>query len=331
MAPTNLLQRSPFARAMADHPLVFFDVGARGGIDADLGALAFATDVAGFEPDGDEFERISQLDNAAAPWRSVRFLPFAVAGETGRRSLHVTADPQSTTLLDPDAAVGAYFDKPQFFTVEKEVEVETVSLDDAVTHLGLGAPDVLKLDVEGAELEILEGGREALSRVVAIKTEVSFIRFRKGQPVAADLDAWLREENFVLMDYMGFSRWRQQGYVIHPHTDFVGVPYSRGQIAHGDALYFRSPEALAATGEEPAVSRLKAAFVAMAYGFFDHAGVLLDDDTVAALLSQRYGIDVKAALRRTSKTYSRQACVDAFLKHLRATTPFARTLLRLLR
>jgi len=44
MAATNLFERSPFARVMADVPVTVYDVGARGGVDLDLLPLAFAVD-----------------------------------------------------------------------------------------------------------------------------------------------------------------------------------------------------------------------------------------------------------------------------------------------
>ena len=44
MAATNLFERSPFARVMADVPVTVYDVGARGGVDLDLLPLAIAVD-----------------------------------------------------------------------------------------------------------------------------------------------------------------------------------------------------------------------------------------------------------------------------------------------
>ena len=44
MAATNLFERSPFARVMADVPVTVYDVGAPGGVDLDLLPLAFAVD-----------------------------------------------------------------------------------------------------------------------------------------------------------------------------------------------------------------------------------------------------------------------------------------------
>ena len=329
MAATNLFERSPFARVMADVPVTVYDIGARGGVDLDLLPLAFAVNAVAFEPHPEEYKRLADGGASAAggPWRSLRYLPYAVSGTGGRRSLYVTTDPQGASLLRHDPAIGERFNKPQFFTVERTIDVDTRTLDEAAA----GPPDFLKLDVEGAELEILQAAPAALANLVAIKTEVSFIPLRAGQPLAADIDRFLRDQGFILMDYSGFSHWRRQGYVIHPHVDRGDEGYSRGQIIHGDAIYFIDPESIA-DDDEAAVHRLlKAAFIAMGYGFFDHAAMILERLAVAAFLGDRYGIRAAPALRRTSRMYAWRACLRALARHLRGLGPYVRTTARLLR
>lgn len=46
-----------------------------------------------------------------------------------------------------------------------QIEVQTVTLDEFVEREGVRAPDLLKIDVEGAELIVLEGGRATLRTV----------------------------------------------------------------------------------------------------------------------------------------------------------------------
>lgn len=72
-----------------------------------------------------------------------------------------------------------------------------VRLDDYIPRANVPPPDLMKLDVQGFELEVLNGGRHALAHATAVICEVSFIEFYKGQPLFADLATFLNEHQFV--------------------------------------------------------------------------------------------------------------------------------------
>lgn len=326
MPTTNLFRRTAFAPAMAALPLTCLDIGARGGIEADLLPLAFACDVIGFEPDEEEFRRLEHA--TPGPWRSRAYVPAAVADRSGRRALYLATDRQSTTLLEPDPAIGARFDKPQFFTVERRVEVDTIGLDDAVaTHAGRG-PDYLKIDIEGAEGEVFAAAPRTLASLIAIKTEISFLPFRKGQALAADIDRMLRGDGFELMDYARPAHWRRRGYVIHPLRSPGPVPYARGQIMHGDALYMRSPDSLPAGDDahdrEAGDRLLRACWLLMAHGYFDHAEDLLRRPAAHRRLTADFGIDPALALFAASRLVGRAAWRQALWRQLRGLVPLLR-------
>ena len=158
---------------MADLPLCCLDVGSRGGIEPDLLPAAFAVDAVGFEPDQAECDRLNQ--GSAAPWRSARFLPTALAGDTGTHTLHMTQDPISSSLLSPRRETGERFNQTAYCTIVGEIPVETLTLDEAVDRFDLPAPDYLKLDTEGLELEILRGAEKVLATASVVKTEVGFM------------------------------------------------------------------------------------------------------------------------------------------------------------
>lgn len=199
------------------------------------------------------------------------------------------------------------------------------SLDSIVAEWKLAPPAYLKIDVEGAEREILEGAPRALADLLVIKTEVGFLRFRQGQPLAAELDLFLRDHGFELMDFTDPANWRINGYVIHPQVTKGAIPYSRGRLMQGDYLYFRRPETIPAEPER----HFQLAALAMAHGYFDHAQQVLSHPDVATWLAQTYGVEPSALVAEASRRYSRDAWLKELVRHLRLLWTFARSGLNL--
>lgn len=80
------------------------------------------------------------------------------------------------------------------------------TLHTARREFDLPPPSLLKLDVQGFELEILKGGESLLSRAEVILTEVNFLDIHENVPLAAEVVYWLNERNFVIYDICGMGR-----------------------------------------------------------------------------------------------------------------------------
>jgi FkbM family methyltransferase len=82
-------------------------------------------------------------------------------------------------------------------------EVERVSihlhrLDDYRTAHHLSPPDMIKLDVQGYELEALKGGLQCLRSAKAVLMEVSFVELYRGQPLFEDVVRFMADHGFRL-------------------------------------------------------------------------------------------------------------------------------------
>lgn len=81
------------------------------------------------------------------------------------------------------------------------------TLDSVVEMLGRQqAPDLIKLDVQGYELEVLKGGLQSLTKAGAVLMEVNLIDIHREVPLVSDVVAWMRERAFVAFDVCGMTR-----------------------------------------------------------------------------------------------------------------------------
>ena len=82
---------------------------------------------------------------------NVRIMDGAVGSHKSRQSLHLSLRSTAHSLLMPMAE-----------STDNYVDVAVDSLDDIISELGLSHVEFLKINVEGAELEVLKGAERVL-------------------------------------------------------------------------------------------------------------------------------------------------------------------------
>src|SRR4051812_7221867 len=74
------------------------------------------------------------------------------------------------------------------------------TLDSLIEKCGAPQPDLIKLDLQGFEIDAMRGATRCMERAQALLLELSFFEFLKGQPIAEDVIAFVRERGFRLHD-----------------------------------------------------------------------------------------------------------------------------------
>ncbi len=117
-------------------------------------------------------------------------------------------------------------------TLVAEHPIQTRRLDDIP---GLGEVDFLKLDVQGAELMVLQGAERTLNDVVMVQVEVEFVELYENQPLFADVDRYLRSQGFMFHTFRS-ATLRCFKPVMRDGDPNLGL----NQILWSDAVYVRS-------------------------------------------------------------------------------------------
>ena len=84
--------------------------------------------------------------------------------------------------------------------VSQKIQCQVKILDKIMEEIDWHEPvDLLKIDVQGAELMVLKGAEKTLKRTKMIFTEVSFCRLYQGAPVFQEVYDYLHNQGFKLL------------------------------------------------------------------------------------------------------------------------------------
>ena len=124
----------------------------------------------------------------------VTLYPCALGTEAGSATINVAQATDSSSLLD-FGEVEEMFPSARF-SHQETIPVER--LDAVLTADDLQAPVLLKLDVQGFELEVLRGTGALLEQIDAVYVEASLSELYKGQCLFDDLYRFLLDAGFTL-------------------------------------------------------------------------------------------------------------------------------------
>jgi len=159
-----------------------------------------------------------------------RTLPYVISADGIDRVLHSAAAPGMTSTLPlNDAHASAFPMMSEWGAVTERRIVQTKRLDDVAE---IEAIDCLKMDVQGAEIDVMRGGRQRLAKAVAVMTEVSFVTLYRGQPTFGEMDGELRHMGFIPHCFAAAKCW--------PIATATAVPNaSPHQLLEADVVYVR--------------------------------------------------------------------------------------------
>lgn len=133
---------------------------------------------------------------------TVKPFQFAVSEASGSVSFYSNQNSLTNSTL-PTAA-GAYdWCDPGLIATLDRLEVPAITLDDFCSQKNLGGIAVLKMDVQGGELNALKSARQLLARqqIQLIQLEINFVPLYEGQASYLEILNFMAEWDYSLFDF----------------------------------------------------------------------------------------------------------------------------------
>ncbi|MGV6839127.1 MAG: FkbM family methyltransferase [Planktomarina sp.] len=181
----------------------------------------------GFEPQKEAYEKLLKIKGPLETYHQ-----FAV-GDGSRKVLNLMAHDTMTSFFEGDMDSAAYLKRfGPAMQIKQKVMLDTVALDHADD---VDDFDVLKIDIQGGELDVFRGGAAKLARALVVIPEVRMYQLYKGEPMFAGIDTDLRARGFALHSFMFIKD------LILPNSQIKRMRQRANahQMIDGDAVYIR--------------------------------------------------------------------------------------------
>jgi FkbM family methyltransferase len=195
---------------------IIIDVGGADGTTPKIFSIAFPNyKIYVFEP---LRENYSLIQKELKQFPNLILINKAV-GSTSKRGMinktkRITSSSMYQPIIEPHSELFS-----DILTVAGTEEVDITTLDESIPQ---NEPiSILKLDVQGYELEVLKGAAAVIERTGIIVLEMNNHNNYQGAPKYYDVDEHLRSKNFILYDTF-------------PSTK------DRGQLKEWDSIYIRN-------------------------------------------------------------------------------------------
>jgi FkbM family methyltransferase len=121
--------------------------------------------------------------------------PFAIGRTKMTSTIHITHADDSSSMLPITKTQSGMFAG----ATEKEIrQVVVFPLSELINPTSIPFASLLKIDVQGYELDVLQGCEDILEKFSHLYIECSFIELYEGQALAHQIIAWLEDRSFIL-------------------------------------------------------------------------------------------------------------------------------------
>lgn len=191
--------------------LTYIDVGAADNINRRWGKISSYLEFIGFEPNHDEFQKITNKD-----FGKFKIHNFALGEKNQNKKLNITREEFASSFLTPNYKEINEYPDSQRFKIKKKVNIKLKKLD----NLKLQTADFIKIDTQGYNLRVLRGAKSTLKKILGIEIETEFFKIYQNQHLYEDTKKLLESKNFIFINFYNLRRWPLMGGYSYGKTIF---------------------------------------------------------------------------------------------------------------
>ena len=245
-----------------EHKIDLLDIGARDNIEWPWSENQHIVEAILVEPDPKEAKRLSRETG-------FKVLPCALWNKEMELDLSINKSPGTSSVFRSNMTLLHQFHDADRFKSQNIIKVQAKTVKSLFKERQIDNVDFVKIDVQGAEKAILEGGEDFFKEhVVGLEVEVEFSHIYIDQPLFGEVDEFIRGN-------LGLELWDIRRTFWKYKEERYSSPL-KGRLIFGDALYLRSvatlEEWLSGMPRSYIKRKINALFfTAKAYGFLDYA------------------------------------------------------------
>ncbi|PCJ18737.1 MAG: hypothetical protein COB02_09885 [Candidatus Cloacimonadota bacterium] len=137
--------------------------------------------------------------------KNIKFYCNAIGKKEETRKFYNTVHPMCSSLYKPDEPLLKMYNSLEVVEIKSIESIDTISLDSFVDKHKIEKIDFIKIDIQGAELEVFEGGIKTLKETCAILSEVEFIKLYEDQPLFGDVSSFLEKQGICFHHFLGIA------------------------------------------------------------------------------------------------------------------------------
>jgi FkbM family methyltransferase len=210
------------------NPLVYHGVDLLLDVGANTGqyvrsarASGYLGKVVSFEPLPDAHRQLIDCARSDPDW--LVHPRCAIGASRGQSQINVSGNSYSSSLLP---MLGSHETAAPDSTYISQVDVEVVPLDTVYRRYKGNAKRVcLKIDTQGYEARVLQGGQEALRDVGCVQLEMSIVPLYAGQELYQYFFDFFRERGFFLWSVVPGFFERHSGRLLQFDATFVSAAW----------------------------------------------------------------------------------------------------------